>query len=377
MSYHTAYSIHWITQQPTPYNDYLFRTLSRDSDIDLTVHFIRSKLATHPWQSQMAQGFRSRAYHPRLGIDCALIQTALLDKPAFFVIGGWHEPTVQLLINTLILSRRPFLIWTDTPRLHARRSRGKAVLRSIWLKQVFQHAAFVMGTGQPALDALTKMGCPNSKLVNFPFFVDLDLFTPYGTTELALSSNRFFFLSSGRLENATKAHDLALRALALVQNRFADNDYRFKYLLAGDGPDKAMLQSLVKELGLTDIVEFVGWLEPVQLPDFYRGGHVLLHPSRMDNYPSAVLEAMASGLPVIASDETGVALDRIKHGYNGLIHKSDDVEDLARQIMIMVSKKEILQEMGFHARESAEEWPGSRAVEIIKQLMAQIHADRN
>lgn len=361
-----SHKLDWVTWQPTPYNDYLFRSLSADPALDLTVHFVAPVLATHPWRSEMAQGFRSRVFREHSKLDLHCLGLAARDRNRFFVVAGWQQPVTISLLNLLILLRRRFAIWTDTPNLSVRRGFPKSILRQSWLRYLFTGATYVMGTGRPALAALERMGCPRKKLVNFPFVVDLERFTPSSTASNSAGLNQpLVFLSSGRLSNDLKGYDLAIKALALAAARTGSD---FRYYIAGEGPDKAALQSLARSCGLEPKVEFRGWLEPQELPSFYRSGHVFLHPSHFDPFPNAVLEAMSTGLPVIGSDEAGSVLDRVVHGQNGFLHRSNNVEDLAAQISRAMTDRSALSQMGQNARATAETWPASRAIGTIKEM---------
>jgi glycosyltransferase involved in cell wall biosynthesis len=143
----------------------------------------------------------------------------------------------------------------------------------------------------------------------------------------------------------------------------------FRYRIAGEGPDKEALRQLALASGIEAQTEFVGWLEPSELPNFYRSGDVFLHPSLFDPFPNAVLEAMATGLTVIGSEAAGSIADRVRHGDNGLIHRVNDVDDLAEQVNHALSSQPRLAEMGHRARATAEAWPVGRAVAAVKKII--------
>lgn len=355
--------IHWLTWQPTPYNDYLFRSLAAHRDIELTVHFVAPILDTHPWRSQMAQGFHSRICKPIRGLDPHLLSLLLREKESFFIIGGWSPATMFLSVNALMVFGRNFAVWSDTPELNRRRTPVKRWLRHLWLQRVFARSKYIMGTGKPAVAALAQMGCPREKLVNFPFVVDLDRFH---LESGRLDPKPIVLLSSGRLVNSHKGYDVALRALALAREETGVND--FKYRIAGTGPDQASLQALAAELGLSAHVEFLGWLEPDELPAFYHSGDLFVHSSHFDPYPNAVLEAMASGLPVIGSDQAGSVLDRVQETKSGFVHRDGDVKDLAAKISYAFLNQDMLSPMGLEARRSAEEWTSENAATCIRRM---------
>lgn len=175
------------------------------------------------------------------------------------------------------------------------------------------------------------------------------------------------FISSGRLQNDRKGHDLALRAFALVAHKRGFNG---EYLIAGTGPDETRLRELSQALGLEEQVRFLGWVEPDALADLYRSCHVLVHPSPVhDPFPNAVLEAMASGLAILGSDVSGSVLDRVEQGVNGLIHRAGDVTQLADHVEYLLANPEVVERMGQRARETALRWPVERGVEIVRQMV--------
>jgi len=361
------YRLHWLTWQPTPYNDFLFQALSADPEIDLTIHFRERVLTSHPWQSNLAQGYRSRYYHRILGVDWYVLSVAFRERDAFYVVAGWDHPTAILLINLLSLMKRRFAIWTDTPDLGHKRNPLFDFLRSQWLKWVFRKATKVMGTGRRAIKVLRSMGAPQSKLINFPFFLDLNSFTrekdPFSGDVL----QPIRFISVGRIKNCIKGHDIALRALALAVQRV---ERRFTFFIAGTGPDEEKLKALAAQLGIDKGTRILGWLEPEELQKLYRTVDILIHPSPVhDPFPNAVLEGMAAGLVVLASDVSGSAKDRIDHGINGYIHPAGDVQALAEQIELLLRNPEKIAEMGQKARATAERWPIERGVGIIKALL--------
>lgn len=367
------YRLNWICHSPSPYTAYLFRTLAADPAIDLSVYFTRPAITSHPWRAQLTEGYRSRMYRRAAGLDWGVLRLAAADRRSLLVAGGWNEPTIQFALTLRMIQRLPFVVWTSMPHLARKRHPLKASLRSTWLRLVFWHAARVMGTGAPALASLAQMGCPVQKLANLPHFVDLDAYRRPAPIPRDFDLSRpVKCISIGRVVNSMKGHDVAIAAFAKAQRLAGWEDCEFH--LAGSGQDFAALQQQAHDMGLGDRVRFLGWLEADQVRELCRSSHVLIHPSRTDPYGAAVVEAMAAGLVVLGSDATGAVLDRIRHGENGFIHRSGDVDQLAEQIGDLFLHPEILQDVGCRARLTAEQWPVGRGVQTIKSILAETAA---
>lgn len=354
--------LHWICDAPSPYNAYLFRTLAAVPGFSLQVHYRRLGVSSHPWTQSLLDGYASREIEAGPLLDRVLTRAALDRDGAVLLIGGWYDLTLQALIT---FARAPFAIWTDTPDLTATRSAAKEALRAAWLRRVLPRAARVFGTGVPALDVLAHMGAPRSRLENLPYSIDLDAYRPATTRT---PGQPLTVVSSGRLA-AQKGYDYALRALA---SAFGGTDIAIRYRIAGTGPDEAELRALASSLGIADAVEWLGWTEPTALPAFYRSADVFLHPARWEPYGVVILEAMASGLPVLASRRTNAALDRIVDGQNGRLHDAGDIEMLARHLRWCHDAPDALRDAGMAAYRTAHEWPIARAVGMITRFMASV-----
>jgi len=362
-------TLRWLCRQPTPYNDFLFRSLARQPDINLRVEYLASRLSSHPWYTRLATGYPVRWLPHRAYLDVSYLVQAVRDPKTFFVIGGWGEPVFWVLASLLIAVRRPFAIWTDTPDPFASRKPLKAALRRSWLQWALPKIPLLMATGWPAAQGLERMGCPPDHLLNFPYFIDLDVFQPPAALEAGSPLNLF---SCGRLDRQ-KGYDLALEALACLRDELRPElDSGCLWKIAGDGPEKENLIRQAHKLGLSGCVDFLGWIEPGRLPEQFAAAPLFLHPARFEPYGVAVLEAMASGSVVVASDATAAALDRIVPGQNGFLHRREDVRHLARILQEILSNPDRLQPVRQAARLAAESWPVERGIAALRQAVQRL-----
>lgn len=358
-------SVLWWSAHPTSYNDVLFDALAQQSDFNLEVVYKKKVLTSHPWKKALATGHRSSTYKPILGVDWRSIWRALVDRKSYFIVAGWDHPTVIMLLSILKVRGREYAIWTDTPNLNKRRQSFKKSLRGAWLRWVFSGANHLLATGNVGCESLVSMGGDAKKVVSLPFFLDLELYR----RKIPRDELRpIRFISSGRLENQLKGHDLALRALA---EALSDYDGAWEYLIVGTGTDGKALKDLAIALGIDSHVRMAGWLEPSELVELYHVSDIVLHPSPShDPYPNTVLEGMAAGCVVMASDASGSAVDRITSGYNGFLHSAGSWEMLADQIKKQIQYPTQLPILGARARATAEEWPVERGVNVIRRVVS-------
>jgi glycosyltransferase involved in cell wall biosynthesis len=154
-------------------------------------------------------------------------------------------------------------------------------------------------------------------------------------------------LSVGRVVYQ-KGYDVALRALAGL------TDLDWEWSIAGDGPHLPVLQQMVEELHLGDRVHFLGWQSLAEVKQRYLKANLFLHPSRHEGMPNAVLEAMASGLPVIASRISGNE-ELVLAGETGLLVPVEDVDGLREALRSLLQQPERRQAMGQAGRGRVEQ----------------------
>lgn len=353
--------LHWICAGPSPYNDVLFRELSKSPQFDLYVYYMSANNAPNRWNLGNVDGYHARALRNR-PVDFDLLRSVLSDPGGVLLTACWQEPSSQLLLSILIARRRPYFIWNDTPTPH-RRNWIKEQLRAAFLKKVFQNAERVLGTGEMALSAFAEMGATRDKLINFPYCIDLKRFSPHPFSGIR---RPFTFGTCARLVHL-KGIDVALRALAMLKTSVSQPIH---YRIAGAGPEESRLRRQAADLGLQDEVEFLGWLSQDDLPDFYRSLLCYVHPARFEPYGVTVLEALACGIPVIASHQTAAALDRLHPG-NGALHRAGDDVDLLRAMKGLLQLSDLDRAgMSREARRAAQSWTPREALATIEDIVA-------
>lgn len=140
-----------------------------------------------------------------------------------------------------------------------------------------------------------------------------------------------------------KALDVLLRAVSLVRRRFPD-----AYLLLAGGGDRAPLEALAAELGISAAVVFLGMRFDVE--NVLAAGDIAVSSSDFEGSPLAAMEYLAAGLPVVATEVGGMP-DLVRHGENGLLVPRRDPEALAGAISELLGDPARAREMGERGRE--------------------------
>src|SRR5712691_12280845 len=144
-----------------------------------------------------------------------------------------------------------------------------------------------------------------------------------------------------------KGVDVLVQAWHLVHQQAP----QARLIIVGDGGLQFQLECMAKALGIANSVEFTGLQTdvPTQL---HRGGLAVL-PSRWEGMPNALLEAMACGLPCVATRVSG-SEDIIQHGVNGLLVESEDYQGMAQALLSLLRNPVLTRKYGQAARKTVE-----------------------
>jgi phenylacetate-CoA ligase len=141
---------------------------------------------------------------------------------------------------------------------------------------------------------------------------------------------------------------LVIEAVAIVRERVANAHL----VIVGDGPEGAALRQLAAQRGLEEAVTFAGSIPFEDTPRFYRSADVFALSSTFDNSPNVVLEAMASGLPIVTTDVGGVG-EFVANGVGGLIVPSRDAQAFAAALEHYLTSPPAARKAGDYNRQKA------------------------
>lgn len=174
------------------------------------------------------------------------------------------------------------------------------------------------------------------------------------------SNNEKIILYVGRLE-PVKGVRYLIQAMGILKDRGIRN---VKLLIVGEGSERKYLEELVKKLRLEDSVVFVGKVPHKEIPAYMGLADVFVLPSLSEGFPVVILEAMAMGLPIIASRVRGLP-EIIKEGENGFLVEPRNPRDIAEKINILLTNDDLRANMFRNNKEKAKEYSWEN---IIKKL---------
>lgn len=179
--------------------------------------------------------------------------------------------------------------------------------------------------------------------------------------ELGISEDNFVLISVGEL-NKNKNHKTVLRAISKLKNQ------NIQYLICGQGILENHLKKMVKELGLEKQVHFLGFRSDIA--EICKIADTFVFLSYREGLSLALMEAMASGLPVVCSDIRGNS-DLIEHEKGGYLYKPDDEDSVAKIINKFNNNPSLRMKLGKYNLKAVEKF----GLENVKTLMNKIYKD--
>jgi len=236
----------------------------------------------------------------------------------------------------------------------------KKVLFGKYFLKLLRHADRLVAVCSQAQQDAQKNGIPASRLLGIPNGVDIDYFKPAHHLRI---NNLISFV--GRLDNM-KGVDVLLNAFSLLKKKQKD---ALLYIV-GNGPDREKLEAMARDLSIKERVVFTGEIHAV-LEQLQKSA-VFVLPSFSEGLSNVVLEAMACGLPVVATNAGGT-IDIINHGENGILIDPRDANQLSDALLKILSDQELGPRLGSRARMTvAENFSLNRVVDKYIELYSAV-----
>ncbi len=214
-------------------------------------------------------------------------------------------------------------------------------------RKLFEKADLLLAISQVMRQKLIELGCSPNRAVVHRLGVNPNLFVP---GRRVTGEGPVRILTIGRMV-PKKGIEYGLRAVAALASEFP----RIEYVIIGDGPLKPQIEQMVEGLGLQGIVRLCGWKSRPEIVSALGQADILLAPSLtaasadQEGTPVVIMEAMASGLPVVSTVHAGIP-EVVEDGVSGFLVSEKDVLGLAGALKHLACNPELRAGMGQHGR---------------------------
>jgi glycosyltransferase involved in cell wall biosynthesis len=377
----SAYRLACLITHPVQYFAPLFRYLSRNRVLDLSVFYMSDFSARTyydsgfgaqiAWDVPLLEGYRHIVL-PAIGPSEPLsfwrpwtrglvAQLTAHRTEALWVFGWSHNVCLRAILAAKMLGIKVFM-YGDS-HLGIRRSRAVRALKWVAMPLLFRTIDAFLATATENRSFYMHYGVPSGRIFTVPYCVDQEWFRAKIEAavprreclraELGLQASRPVILYVGKLQQFKRPADL-LEAYARLSP--GGNREPPPYLLfIGEGEERQPLEERVRELGWAS-VRFLGFKNQTELPQFYDLCDVFVLTSERENLATVVIEAMNAGKSVVISDVIATGHDLVADGVNGFRVPARDVTALSNRLRLITSNPEIAARMGRQSLERISTW---------------------
>jgi glycosyltransferase involved in cell wall biosynthesis len=342
----------FITDIPTPYMTAVMSALAEH--VDLVALFSAAEgtrglgwdIGDLPFRHEIVGGLARRRPVHTGGIDLylspRLLRALFRHEPDAVITGGFSIPSVYAAVYCVIRNA-PLIVHSDGTE-HSEDS-------LTWLQHASRAllvplADAAVANSQPAADRFRQLGFAQDRIHLAPHSTNVEPFLCAGEGRDPGRPGELRVVATGRLISR-KGLDHLLRAYALsVAQRPA-----ITLRVVGSGPAEAELRRLADELGVS--VGFDGFVDQPDLPAVYARAQAYVFPTLMDPFGIVLLEAAASGLPIVASPYGGATLDLIEDERTGLVRDPFEQAAFAAALVRLADDPALRRRLGDAARETA------------------------
>jgi len=332
--------IAFLVERPTQFEAPFYRFAARDLEHEFRVLFTGRDVAEPVFDPELGKpvtwgidllGGYPHEVCPLENADAWLAERLTSERCDLLIANGYTQPLYRRGARIAKRAGIATALRLDSVLWDASWSRNlaKRILFVTYMKRTYD---LFLGVGSLTLDYLRAFGVPRERTGLFPYAVDVESFAERSRLSpeeraafrerLGVPAEARVVLGLAKFNEREVPWDL-LRAFARVQ------DPDVWLVLAGDGPARPALESFARRLSR---VRFPGYVPYPDLPALYAASDLFVHPAREERWGVSVQEALACGLPVVASSRVGAGYDLIEVGSNGFVYPAGDPERLAHRI---------------------------------------------
>jgi len=279
------------------------------------------------------------------------------------------SPAITATVAGRVLRKKVMVKFACSGKTGNIQTSDRTFLGRAKLKFLMKYADIFVCPSEEVKRELINYGFVKERIAEVPNGVDTALFYSVDDFQKGNLRKRFNFPSlpimvyTGRLESRKR---LAILLKAWQRVVKVKESY---LLIVGDGSQKDSLINLAKKLKITESVKFTGRVDSVN--EYLQAGDGFVFPSSAEGLSNALLEAMATELPIVAT-KIGGTEEAIENERNGILVEPDNVDELANGIITLLSQSEVAHRLGQEARRTIEE---NYSIDIVAQKHLKVYEE--
>ena len=375
-----------VTTHPIQYYAPMFKLLTMRGNIDIRVFYTWGEKALDKydpgfdkkieWDIPLLEGYpyewventsaKPGSHHFRGIINPHLINQIRKWQPDAVLFYGWayhsHLKAMRYFKNKVAV-----LFWGDSTLLDEQMG-ARNLLKSVFLKWVYKHIDHAFYVGSNNKHYFKRYGLKENQLSFAPHATDNERFADNKSAEailirkkLGIRNDEILILFAGKLEGK-KSPELLLNAFLAL------NKPGMHLLFVGNGGLENNLKIMAAD---KPSVHFMDFHNQSAMPAIYEACDLFCLPSKGpgETWGLAVNEAMACGKAILVSDKVGCAIDLVNEGYNGMVFKNENVDDLREKLKELTLSKELLKLYGNNSKKLITNWNFSKIAEAIENKL--------
>ena len=388
-----------VSSHVVQYASPIFRKMAKDARLDILVAYCSMQGAESgidpgfgvevSWDEPQLEGYAwvhppNRALHPDVGHFFGLVNPGLWKviregKFDAMYVSGYFYASAWIAIAAAKCLGVPILFTTDGHNLRTwtTQSGWKRRFKKFLVRRIFALGQIVLAGSSGTAEYVKSLGFPEKRIILSRNVVD----NPWWT-QRAAEVNRN---EVRRTWNIPPSASVALFCAKLqpwkapldVLEAFAAANVPNSYVVfAGDGPLRSSLEQRARELGLSERMRMLGFVNQSLLPSVYCAADLLVLPSLYEPFGLVVNEAMLCGCPVAVSDRVGAKYDLVREGVTGYVFPSGDVGAMTAILRQSLSDPQKTSRMGEAARARMETWSPDEYVNALVEAVERVARSR-
>ena len=384
------YSLGIVMTHATQFDGPLFKQVSKDPEIDLTVYYTRpsgqapldNEIGRSPdWDTDVIAGYRYKTRGTGFLGACRFVSKVVNHNHDLVIISG-YVPLFHLLIAVYARLKGVLVgLRSDTTLLYTSPRGVKSILKNLLMPFILKLYSSGHYTGTFAKQYLLRYGFAGNCLFRFPYAVD--------NHYLARRCSRY----RSRREHIRKDFNIqpdsfvVLGIIKLVARedpmtlllafaKFLEHCPTAHLVLVGDGPMRKDIEATISEKAISN-VHLPGYVRYSRLPMFYSIADVFVHPAIRESWGVSVNEAMACGLPVVVANTVGSHVDLVMPGQTGFVFKTGNPPLLTSHMTKLACDHKLRKAMGDHGQRLIANWGYDDVEESLLKALALLTKKKN